>query len=312
MFDFLKKRDNVNKEHLLDSFTGQNKIKNSLSIFIKSAKNRKEPLDHILLSGHPGCGKTTLANIIANEMQSPIITTMGPQIKNDIDLKFLFLLENNSIVFIDEIHAIPKKVEEVLYPLIETFTYSLSDGRIVQLPKFTLIGATTRIGDLSKPLRDRFGIALHLDYYTLDDIKHILKNLNIIYKLPIDDESYTILADSCKQTPRLAKHLIQRFRDYSVANNYELINKEITYKILNELLIYKYGLTSLDIRYLTLLNTTFKDRPVGLSTIAGTLMETAETIENIVEAYLINKQLIYKSGRGRLLTTQGKDYLKLI
>ena len=301
----------------MDEFIGQNKIKESLDIFMQAAKQRQEPNEHVLLYGPPGLGKTTLAHIIANNMGTGIKITSGPAIEKAGDLAAILTnLEEGDILFIDEIHRLNKLIEEVLYPAMEDYALDIVIGKgpsartlRLDLPKFTILGATTRYHLLSSPLRDRFGATYHLDYYQPDDIQKIIKRSASILKIDVDQESAELISHCSRLTPRVANRLLKRVRDYAQVKADGRINKDITDKALDMLAIDKVGLDYIDRRILEVIIDKFKGGPVGVTSIAAATSEDVGTVEEIYEPYLMQLGLIMRTPRGRVVTEQGYQHL---
>ena len=303
----------------LEEYVGQQEIKENLRVFIKAAIMRSEPLDHVLLYGPPGLGKTTLAHIIANELGSNIKTASGPSIEKTGDLAaVLSTLEPGDVLFIDEIHRMPKFIEEVLYPAMEDFEIDLVIGETgksrnikIDLPPFTLVGATTRAGDISSPLRDRFGIISKLEYYKKEELKSIIKRTSRVLDMPIDDEAAEELSGRCRKTPRIANRLFKRVRDFALVEGDTSITKNLAKNSLNRLKVDEYGLDAIDIEYLTSLITKFNGGPVGVETIATSIGEEVSTIEDVVEPFLLQEGFIKRTQRGRVATEKAYDHLKI-
>lgn len=301
----------------LDEYVGQSEIKENLRVFIKSATMRGESLDHVLLYGPPGLGKTTLAYIIANELGSNIKTASGPSIEKAGDLAaILSTLEEGDVLFIDEIHRIPRYVEEILYPAMEDFYLDIvvgSDGSSrnikINLPKFTLVGATTRAGDLSSPLRDRFGIISKLNYYTEDELYKIIKRTSRVLDTPITDEAARCLASRSRGTPRIANRLFKRIRDFAMVYGDGIINEDILSSSLDKLKVDKTGLDETDRNLLTAIIERFNGGPVGLEALASSIGEEASTIEDVYEPYLLQQGYLKRSARGRVVTDKTYEYL---
>ena len=297
----------------LDEYVGQDEIKSNLEVFIKAAKMRNEPLDHVLLYGPPGLGKTTLAHIIANELGADLKTASGPSIEKSGDLAaILSNLEPGDVLFIDEIHRIPKFIEEILYPAMEDFEIDIvvgSEGKSrnikIDLPPFTLVGATTRAGDISSPLRDRFGIVSKLNYYSDEELKRIVLRTSRVLDMPIDDDAALELATRSRKTPRVANRLFKRVRDFALVEGSGHIDKEITLSSLDKLNVDPYGLDGLDVEYLDALVSKFNKGPVGVETIATAIGEEVTTIEDVVEPFLLQEGFIKRTKSGRVITEKG-------
>ena len=303
----------------LDEYVGQNEIKENINVFIKASKMRDEVLDHVLLYGPPGLGKTTLAHIIANELGANIKTASGPSIEKSGDLAaVLSTLEPGDVLFIDEIHRIPRFVEEILYSAMEDFvldiiigTESSSKSIKIDLPPFTLVGATTRAGDLSNPLRDRFGIVCKLEYYNEDELKQIIKRTSRVLEVDIDDKASTELAKRSRRTPRVANRLFKRVRDFAIVEGNGSITYDVAKKSLNRLKVDEYGLDAIDIEYLYTLITKFNGGPVGIDTLSSAIGEELTTIEDVVEPYLLQEGFIKRTSRGRVATDKAHKHLKI-
>ena len=287
---------NIRPEYL-DEYVGQDKIKSNLKVFIEAAKMRDEPLDHVLLYGPPGLGKTTLAHIIANELGSNLKTATGPAIEKSGDLAaILSNLEPGDVLFIDEIHRIPSFVEEILYSAMEDFTINVvigTDGKSrsikIDLPPFTLVGATTRAGDLSSPLRDRFGIVNKLEFYTNDELASIVKRTSKVMNMNITNDAAIELAKRSRKTPRIANRLFKRVRDFALVEGDGIIDLNITLNALDRLNVDQYGLDNIDIEYLQALINKFNGGPVGVETISTAIGEEISTIEDVVEPFLLKE-----------------------
>lgn len=303
----------------LDEYVGQTEIKENLRVFIKAALMRNEPLDHVLLYGPPGLGKTTLAHIIANELGTNIKTASGPAIEKTGDLAaILSTLEPGDVLFIDEIHRMPKFIEEVLYPAMEDFEIDLiigSDGKSrnikIDLPPFTLVGATTRAGDISSPLRDRFGIISKLEYYKDEELEGIINRTSRVLEMDIEPTAAKELSRRCRKTPRIANRLFKRVRDFALVEGEGYISEELTLNALKRLKVDKYGLDNIDIEYLESLINKFNGGPVGVETMATSIGEEVSTIEDVVEPYLMQEGFIKRTQRGRVATEKAYEHLNI-
>ena len=309
--------ENSLRPKVLSEYIGQDKVKENMKIYIEAAKKRGEPLDHVLLYGPPGLGKTTLSNIISNEMNSNIKITSGPAIEKPGDLAALLTnLSEFDVLFIDEIHRLNKSVKEILYPALEDYTLDIIIGKgpsarsiRLDLPKFTLIGATTKAGSLTTPLRDRFGIVARLELYTPDQLELIVKRSANILGVDIDEKAANEIARRSRGTPRIANRILKRVRDYASV----LGNGEITLKIakiaLNKLEIDELGLDEIDRKILETIILKYKGGPVGLETLAATIGEEVETIEDVYEPYLMQIGFLSRTPRGRIAMSEAYRHL---
>ena len=303
----------------LDEYVGQSQIKENLRIFITAARKRNETLDHVLVYGPPGLGKTTLAYVVANEMGGKIKLVNGPSIEKPGDLAaILSTINPGDILFIDEIHRLPRVVEEILYGAMEDFTLTLMVGRdedarniTIDLAPFTLFGATTRPGDLSSPLRDRFGIVSRLDYYTDEELKNIILRTSRVFQTPIVEDAAMEIALRSRGTPRIANRIYRRVRDFASFSDCDLITKDICLKAFEMLRIDSYGLDDVDTRYIKTLIKRFNGGPVGLETLASTIGEEMNNLEEVCEPYLLKLGLINKTPRDRVATEKAYQHFRI-
>lgn len=304
----------------IDEYIGQSEVKENMKVFIEAAKMRNETLDHVLLYGPPGLGKTTMANIIANELEVNIKTASGPSIEKSGDLAaVLSSLEPGDVLFIDEIHRMPRFIEEILYPAMEDFTLDIiigSEGSTrnikIDLPPFTLVGATTRAGDLTSPLRDRFGIVNKLQYYTKEELMAIIKRTSKVLNSEIEDEAAECLAKRSRGTPRIANKLFKRVRDFAMVEKKDIIDLEITNKALKRLKIDDIGLDETDKELILTIIHKFNGGPVGIETLATSVGEEVSTIEDMYEPYLIQIGFLKRTARGRIATDEAYKYFKIL
>ncbi len=300
----------------IDEYIGQRQVKENLRVYMKAARGRREALDHVLLTGPPGLGKTTLANIIANEMSAELRSTAGPAIEKAGDIAALLTnLQEGDVLFIDEIHRLLPALEEKLYPAMEDYQLDLLIGQgaaarsiKLELPKFTLIGATTRAGLITAPLRGRFGIVFHLDFYPHEDLEVICKRSAEILGVEIDNEGAREIARRSRGTPRIVNRLLRRVRDYAEVDYDGRINKEVANDALNRMEVDTYGLDEMDRKLLLTIIEKFNGGPVGLGTISASIHEEKDSIEEIIEPYLIQIGFLDRTPRGRLATPLAYDH----
>ncbi|MDI6693266.1 MAG: Holliday junction branch migration DNA helicase RuvB [Anaerosomatales bacterium] len=309
--------DRTLRPRTLDEYLGQETVKANLAVLIEAARARNEPLDHVLLSGPPGLGKTTLAGVIANELGVTIRTTSGPAIERPGDLAAILTnLEERDVLFIDEIHRLNRVVEEVLYPAMEDYAIDIVIGKgpaarslRLDLPKFTLVGATTRTGLLTSPLRDRFGMSFRLDYYTPAELAAIVKRSAAILGVRISDDGAQEIARRSRGTPRLANRLLKRVRDYAQVRHDGAITEDVAAEALAFFEVDHMGLDKMDLAILHALTTTFRGRPVGLGTLAAAVGEEPGTLEDVYEPFLLQLGMLARTPKGRQATPRAFEHL---
>ena len=309
--------DNTIRPETIDEYIGQTDVKENIRVFVKAAKMRNEALDHVLLYGPPGLGKTTLAFIIAHELGTNIKTASGPSIEKSGDLAaILSSLEPGDVLFIDEIHRMPRYIEEILYTAMEDFSLDIivgSEGNSrnikIDLPPFTLVGATTRAGDLSAPLRDRFGIIDKLQYYNVEELTQIVKRTSRVLNVEIDDDAAKELAKRSRGTPRIANRLFKRVRDFAMVEGSGKITKSVTEKALNRLKVDNMGLDNTDRELLSAIINKFNGGPVGVEAISSSIGEEVTTIEDVYEPFLLQNGLLKRTSRGRVATDKAYEVL---
>ena len=302
-----------------DEYVGQTDVKENIKVFVSAARMRGTNLDHVLLYGPPGLGKTTLAHIIANELGSNIKTASGPTIEKSGDLAaILSTLEPNDVLFIDEIHRIPRYIEEILYSAMEDFKLDIiigGEGQSrnikIDLPPFTLVGATTRAGDLTAPLRDRFGIISKLEFYTNEELSQIVKRSARVLNLEIEDDAAYEIAKRSRKTPRIASRVLKRVSDFALVNGDGVISLDIVKTSLKRLKIDESGLDSTDIEYLMSIINKFNGGPVGIESIASSIGEEATTIEDVIEPFLLQEGYVKRTSRGRIITEKTYKEFKI-
>lgn len=310
--------DNSLRPKTLDEYIGQQQVRKSLSVFIQAARGRGEPLDHVLFHGFPGLGKTTLSYIIANEMGAGIKMTSGPVIEKQGDLAaILTSLQEGDVLFIDEIHRLNHAIEEVLYPAMEDYQLDLIIGQgpgarsvKMDLPRFTLVGATTRTGLLTPPLRDRFGVVLRLEFYSPEELVTIVQRSGSILGMQIDESGALELGRRSRGTPRIANRLLRRVRDFAEVGGHRVVNKKVADDALNMLGVDRFGLDDMDRRIMLTIIDKFEGGPIGLETLATVVCEEKNTLEDVYEPFLIQSGFIKRTPRGRVATTTAYEHFK--
>lgn len=313
-----KSFDQALRPRRLDEFIGQSTLKNSLSIFLAAARERNEPLEHVLLAGPPGLGKTSLAQIIARELGTNIRVTAGPALTKVADLAgILTNLQSGDVLFIDEIHRLQPAIEEVLYPAMEDYVLDLVVGQgpgartlRLDLPPFTLVGATTRVGMLGSPLRDRFGMTYRLSFYEQEEMKRILQRSADLLTLSIEEAALEEVARRCRATPRIGNRILKRVRDYAQVQRVPLVDHTVVGEALNLLEIDSRGLDSVDRAILTAIVQHFNGGPVGMQTLAAVTAEEETTLEEVIEPFLLQSGLLQRTPRGRVITKAGREHLE--
>lgn len=312
-------KEEMIRPQYLNEYIGQQEIKENINIFIKACKMRGEVLDHVLLYGPPGLGKTTLAHIIANEMGTNLKTASGPSIEKSGDLAaILSTLEPGDVLFIDEIHRMPKYIEEILYPAMEDFELDIIIGGEgssrsikIDLPPFTLVGATTKAGDISSPLRDRFGIVSKLEYYKTEELMDIVKRTSRVLGASINDDAALEIASRSRRTPRIANRLFKRVRDFALVKGCSVIDLDVTKDSLKRLKVDEYGLDKNDQDYLLSLINKFNGGPVGIETLAASIGEETSTLEDVIEPFLMQEGFIKRTLRGRIATDKAYKHFNI-
>ncbi len=311
--------DRTLRPRTMQEYIGQTRMKENLQVFIRAARERKEPLDHILVYGPPGLGKTTIAHVVAHEMGLPIKATSGPALEKSGDLVALLTsLEEGGILFIDEIHRLSPTLEEILYQAMEDFRLDITigqgvGGRVVklELPPFTLLGASTRIGLLTAPLRDRFGIVHHLDFYSQEDLAEIVRRASAILRVEVEPGGADEIARRARGTPRIANRLLRRVRDFTQVDQEASVTQALAERYLERLEVDRYGLDETDRRLLLTIHDKFDGGPVGLNTLAAAIGEETDTLEEIYEPYLLQIGFLDRTARGRRITRRARAHLKL-